>query len=200
MKTCSKCKCQKPADLKHFSPHKKTKDKLHCWCRKCVNEYSKKRYKKNRTTIIEQNKKYAKTPNGRKASRKASRTYYYKHKNDESYRSYYTIYNKKHGNRLRRKYFEKNPDAKVLANIRARCGNKNRPEYQNIKCLLKWSEFKILYRRTNTCELCGQVLNDTNRNAPDGRTIDRINPDGHYEVKNCRILCRSCNSRLARPA
>lgn len=83
-------------------------------------------------------------------------------------------------------------------NIQQRCENTNHPAYRNyggrgIRLNLSREEFLEIYFSSNNCGLCGQAVNDENRNAKDGRTLDRIDPSKSYEPDNLRILCRSCN-------
>lgn len=39
VKTCSKCKIEKPANADHFPLHNKTKSGLDSWCKKCRSRY-----------------------------------------------------------------------------------------------------------------------------------------------------------------
>jgi hypothetical protein len=39
LKTCTKCKIEKPSDLKYFRKNKNVKSGLDSWCRDCANEY-----------------------------------------------------------------------------------------------------------------------------------------------------------------
>jgi hypothetical protein len=39
LKTCTRCKCEKPLDIEHFPPHNKTKSGFDSWCRACRKEY-----------------------------------------------------------------------------------------------------------------------------------------------------------------
>jgi hypothetical protein len=39
MKTCTKCKIEKPRTSEFFPPHNKCKDGLDSWCRECRREY-----------------------------------------------------------------------------------------------------------------------------------------------------------------
>ena len=53
MKTCSKCKIEKPVSLEYFSKHKLTKDGFDSWCKKCrtkKNKINNSKYKHLRTT------------------------------------------------------------------------------------------------------------------------------------------------------
>ncbi len=49
MKQCSKCKKWK--DESEFSVHKSHKDGLRYWCKNCVHDYARKRYRKNRKAL-----------------------------------------------------------------------------------------------------------------------------------------------------
>jgi len=87
-------------------------------------------------------------------------------------------------------------------NIKQRCENQNHVAYRNyggrgIQLRLTREEFLAIYFGTDSCGLCGQAVNDENRNAKDGRTLDRIDQAKSYEPDNLRILCRSCNASLA---
>ncbi len=102
---------------------------------------------------------------------------------------------------IKNKWHRISVDTGVAAywSIIQRCGNMACPKYKNygmrgIKCLMNRDEFMKIYWRTDTCEICGRLLDDKNRNSLAGRTIDRKNNDGNYEINNVRILCRSCNS------
>jgi len=88
-------------------------------------------------------------------------------------------------------------------NITQRCNNKSNPSFKlyggrGITCDLTREEFMTIYFSTDTCTDCKCKLNDENRKAKDGRTLERIDPELGYTEKNLRILCRSCNSRRAR--
>lgn len=39
LKTCTRCKEEKPLDLQHFPPHNKTKSGFDSWCRSCRATY-----------------------------------------------------------------------------------------------------------------------------------------------------------------
>ena len=86
--------------------------------------------------------------------------------------------------------------------IIARCNNPNSKAYKyyggrDIKCIISQKEFIKIYFSVNNCSICQCKLNDLNRNASDGRTVDRIDVDGNYEKDNIRIICRSCNISLS---
>ncbi|MHA2216922.1 MAG: hypothetical protein ACXACY_13340 [Candidatus Hodarchaeales archaeon] len=87
-------------------------------------------------------------------------------------------------------------------NIRQRCENKTHCQFSNyggrgIFLSLSRDEFIEIYMSKSNCELCGQELSDRNRNAANGRTLDRIDQARGYEKGNLRLLCRSCNASLS---
>jgi len=88
-------------------------------------------------------------------------------------------------------------------NILQRCNNNKCPDYKyygakNIKCLISRNKFLQIYWRTKFCEICKCILNDEDRQLKEGKTIDRINPNGQYEKNNIRIICRGCNSATSK--
>ncbi len=92
---------------------------------------------------------------------------------------------------------------RVYANMKQRCENPNNPLFvhygeRGIRVLISKDDFLKLFFRTNVCELCGQPLNDENRWASNGRSIDRIDVNKSYEESNLRVLCKKCNSTTSR--
>ena len=51
MKTCTKCKVEKPKTLEYFTKHPKTKDGYDTWCRECKNTQAKKDIKNQNKTL-----------------------------------------------------------------------------------------------------------------------------------------------------
>lgn len=139
--------------------------------------------------------------------------YYNKRKQDPNYISRSQIYHQnyyqqhKSDYQKRAKQFQQTDKYKqYITNLRLsgkeawrtivrRCGHWK--YYKNIECKLTKKEFLDIYFSTDYCAICGQKLNDKNRNSANGRTIDRINPKGHYEKNNIRIICRKCNCKKA---
>ena len=73
---------------------------------------------------------------------------------------------------------------------RNRCLNARHPNYsayggKGIKLMMTKEDFKTLWKRDGADRLADP-------------TIDRIDPDGHYEITNCRFIERSENGRRAR--
>lgn len=67
---------------------------------------------------------------------------------------------------------------------------------KGIECRITFEQFQQIFFSADNCQICDRVLSDKNRRkGQDARTIDRINPEGHYEVGNLRVVCRSCNAR-----
>lgn len=91
----------------------------------------------------------------------------------------------------------------AFCSIRSRCNRKSDPSFINyggrgIQCKISLEEFRNIFFRTDDCEVCQTKLNDDHRLSSCGRTIDRIDNNGHYEQFNLRVVCRACNSRNKR--
>lgn len=87
-----------------------------------------------------------------------------------------------------RKWLESHPWCRTLHHIRSRCHsptNRKYPLYggRGIKCLLTKDEIKLLWDRDKASLL-------------EWPTIDRLDPNSHYELKNCRFIEQKENSRL----
>lgn len=92
---------------------------------------------------------------------------------------------------------------KAYRNIIRRCSDPRFPGYpqygaKGILCALSYDEFLHLWFRSAVCELCSSPLDDENRRSRRGRSIDRVDADGPYTTDNCRVICRSCNSKRIR--
>jgi len=92
--------------------------------------------------------------------------------------------------------------SRAYNNIKQRCENERNPQFasyggRGISLELTREEFTVIYFSSNDCELCGRTLNDENRSAANGRTLDRIDQSRSYEKNNLRILCRACNTSLS---
>ncbi len=94
--------------------------------------------------------------------------------------------------RVRKKVF--NPWKDAWFGMRRRAGNKdgNHPAYASVKLLVEQEEFYRWYKRR---------LRAFNVLFPGERpSVDRIDPTGHYEFSNLRLLPVGLNSRLRRNA
>ena len=90
----------------------------------------------------------------------------------------------------KREYYLKYPWAKTRTYIKKRCCQKNSSHYKyyggrGIECRITSSELKELWFRDKAHLL----------EIP---SIDRINPDGHYELNNCRYMEKSENRGTAK--
>lgn len=133
MKTCSKCKVEKP-----FSDFNKGKDKygLHIWCKQCYKQWAHEYYLKNKNAIDEQHRKYHRENREKilKKQReyssrpevKAHRQQYVKD-NYEHIKDYHREYRKNNIEHIRerqRKYYHNNKDKHKI--WQERYENKNR--------------------------------------------------------------------------
>ena len=88
----------------------------------------------------------------------------------------------------------------VWKHLKLRCEDPENKAYKNyggkgVECKFEsFEDFQSVYFRTNECENCAVPLNDENRRARDGRNINRIDSNGHYEVDNVDIVCKACNN------
>ena len=87
-------------------------------------------------------------------------------------------------------------------NIKARTTRPTHPNFSNyggkgIRLELTLEEFLEIYFSTDICSNCGCKLNDEDRLAKDGRTLDRIDVARNYQKDNLRLLCRSCNASFS---
>ena len=172
MKFCSKCGKDKP--LSEFHKNKALRDGYNNWCKKCRSEHSK-------TDL-----------------------------HLKSYRRKYFIDNKKEILSKQKDYYEENKElilAKELIRTRiyrkikkpwftsfdkanSRCNNPKQLGYSSyggrgIKLLMTLDDFEFLWKRDNASKM----------KRP---SIDRINPDGDYELSNCRFLELSENVKRRR--
>ena len=96
------------------------------------------------------------------------------------------------------KYYMKNKGTKhssAYGTARARCGNPSNKTYANIELRMSKEEWDGLVEGTEVCVLCNGKMTSNGRERT-GKTMDRIDPKGHYEVGNVRVVCRSCNSSI----
>ena len=82
MKTCTKCKLNKPLDKFHKDTRNKTIN-THSWCKECTKKYHKVYYQANKTHIKERQKIHDKTYRQANKERVAKRKEKYYHSNSE---------------------------------------------------------------------------------------------------------------------
>jgi hypothetical protein len=79
---------------------------------------------------------------------------------------------------------DKTREYNVWQCMRGRC-RRNLKGYEHVEVCKEWQSYEIF-------------LKDMGR-APEGATLDRIDPCGNYEPSNCRWASRSIQSRNRRP-
>lgn len=172
-KICSKCKKRK--SFSEFNKNKSKKDGYHNWCKDCrkkyrqshkkeIKEYKKKYYQDH----IEEIKEY------RESHKQEIKEYWQKYREEhmDSILEYSYDYYK---NR-----WDKFPWEKTYWNIKGRCEYKSHSRYEyyggrGIQCLISKDELKYLWFRDKAYLL-------------EKPSIDRKNPDGNYELDNCRYI------------
>lgn len=69
------------------------------------------------------------------------------------------------------------PTYKSWAEMKYRCGNPERPDYENVSYCEEWEDFNNFFRDMGV--------------RPEGTSLDRIDPYGNYEPSNCRWADRT---------
>lgn len=194
MKTCNKCKIEKPATPDYFNRNKKLKDGLFNICKKCQKEYDRKHYQKNKEKHNERSKKYyqenkEEITEYRKKHRQENKEYYseYYQKNREKMlehnRNYYKE-NREYFAEYDRKYRLENPEVSRLKTQRRKARMYELPHTLTVE---EWEE--TLEYFDNGCAYCGD--------SESGLAQDHVIPifkGGGYEKGNIIPACKSCNS------
>jgi len=133
IKTCNKCKIEKP--LSEFHKNSSNKDGLSYTCKECRRLIRKSNYAENKTEILKQNKKYQMT---HKAERKSNnKKYYQKHK--EAKKKYDIRYRITHQEEIKSrmaKYFQANKEKLYLCHRNLLNNNISHKIAQNIRSRL----------------------------------------------------------------
>lgn len=174
MKTKVCTKCHKRKKLFEFHKDKNRKDNYFPICKKCISNYQKEYYLKNKDRIKKTVKKW----------REAHKEYY-----KEFDKKYYQEH-KKRMNKNSKEYRKLNPWQGHHHHAEQRCNNSNHDKYKyyggkGIKMLMTSKDFKSLWFRDKAYLL----------KRP---SIDRINNDGNYTLKNCQFIELSENTSKAR--
>ena len=169
MKTKICYKCHKRKKVIEFYKNKFTKDGYNVWCKKCMKKYLKKYRQKNKNKLKLEKRKYD------KIYRKT-----HKHKIKEDKKIYYEKNKIKILKQQKLHCQNLKSWIKTYFSILARCNCKSNVSYKyygnrKVKCLITPKELKYLWFRDKAYLM----------KKP---SIDRINTNGNYELKNCRYI------------
>ena len=164
MKPCPQCGLTK--NPSEFYSDISRKDKLTCYCRKC---------------ILEDSRRRGKTDHGRKIARDRQRKLRADPKQSEGIREKYKLLRRKYNKTPAGKYWNLNSQAKkrgVEFNIEQK-------EFED------W-----FISQTMSCYYCGKlvVFGNRNGNLLSSLTIDRKDNSVGYAIKNIVFSCRQCNT------
>jgi len=171
VKTCTKCKIEKPINC--FHKNKNEKDELKCWCKNCTKRYDNEYYINNRPKILEKGKNSPVKKAYRKRTKKKQ--------------SRYNI------------FYKKNNLAKVMIHQSRRRARQKEIEHtiteQDIQDLLDQR------RNNNGKYICPILGVEMKVNAgsgkcnlPDSISLDRIDVSKGYVVGNVDFISRRANS------
>lgn len=168
MKTCNKCKMEKPATPEYFHRNKANEGGLEYTCKECKKKYNKRRYRENKEDKREYNKKY-------------------REENEEYYREYLREYyeeNKEHHAEYGKKYRQENPEVSRRKSQRRRARMAKLPHTLTVE---EWE--KALEFFNHSCAYCG--VSDDNIGK---EHVIPIVKGGGYTADNIIPACRTCNS------
>lgn len=167
MKTCSKCKVNKP--LTDFSFHRRYKDGYQHSCKICVNNYHKKYYAENKDKINGQSKKYHAENKDKRNEQKKEYRAGNKDKIKEQWKKYYAG-NKDKVKERSKKYYLRGGKQKIRSASLKRRYNITSEEYD------------IMYIAQNgQCSICSIKLEKL--------VVDHDHKTGVVR----KLLCPSCN-------
>jgi hypothetical protein len=170
MKTCTKCKTEKP--FGYFSKDKQKKDGLQCWCKECKKKYN----QENKVRIAKKSKKY-------RSKHQEELINYCKEwriKNPDYTKEYY----RSNAEKIKKKssrWKKENPEKVFNYNTKRRhfASHLGKEDWKHIMSQNDWK-----------CFYCDTPLDKNNR------TIDHIialNNGGTNDIENCVASCMSCN-------
>lgn len=212
-KVCSKCKRELPATPEYFYRGKTYKDGLKGQCKKCVEEYKKKHYNKDKIKLarIEYNKQYYKENSDK--IKEDAKSYYednkgtistklktYREKNKIRIAEYKEVYykeNKEDIKQYKKTWYEKNKEHILKKSAQYKKENKEKVNHWNNKrrlrknnlpstlTLKQWKQIKKEFN--NKCAYCGE-----NKKLEQDHFI-ALSKGGEYTHNNIIPACKSCN-------
>lgn len=216
MKYCSRCKTEKQEY--EFGKRKSAKDGFHPWCKDCIRQYSRDRYKKNSESIKAASQSYRDANRDLVRSRDRAHFKTEKEKRSEWFSEYYqknrnsilkrvSEYGKKHRHKKReheKKYREKNRGKRreqsrryyykvpkeQLRKKAIRNSHIRRARKRN-NAIIAFSQGRLEERMAfwkNKCWMCGGSYDE----------IDHVKPlskGGLHALVNLRPICHDCNMR-----
>jgi 5-methylcytosine-specific restriction endonuclease McrA len=177
MKTCTKCKTEKPLD--QFRKHSRHADGYTTWCTPCHSQVNKENYYKNRERRLAVTSAWGKANRERVKETKAV----WRENNREKMREYHRQYRLKNPDKAKAalaKWSKNNPDQ-----TRASAAKRRVQKAANGVFEISLKEISKLYR--SNCVYCGQS----------GKmTMDHVIPvsrGGRHSIGNLVPACQSCN-------
>lgn len=194
MKTCTKCKIEKPANTEYFYKEKRLKDGLTSTCKECEKKRNQKYYQENREKKLEYNRNHYQ-------ENKEYHSEYYQENREKilEYGSNHYQENKEYYSEFMKKYYQENKEkhkeytiAYRFENPEVRRLNKQRrrariAQLPHTLTVEEW--YETLEYFNNECAYCG----DSECNLEQEHVIPVVKGGG-YTQENIIPACGTCNS------
>jgi len=193
MKTCTRCKTEKPATKEFFRVNNRRKDGLNSACKECESKYREENkehraemYKKwvenNRERKAETNKQWRK--DNKEHMVEVNKRWYEENKEHSlELNKQWNDKNKEHNKEIHKQWCKGNPDRCKVINHRRRARKR---DLEHTLTIEQWQE--TLSHFGNSCAYCGSTENITQEH------FIPLSKSGVYTKNNIIPACGSCNS------